>query len=1603
VTRPPHDAARHAAAPGAARAERFDLVRAAVRNRQVVYVLLSLLVVLGLTSLVTMPRREDPRITIRQGLVLALYPGATAEQVEQQVARRVERRLFARAEVKKAKTYTTSRPGLFVANVELEDRVRQPAEFWAMLRHDLNEAAALDLPPGVVGPIVDADFGDVAAMLLTVRAPDGRYGPRELRTFLDRVEDAVRAVPATAKVRRWGEQEEELAVTIRPERLAQYGLTPAQVLGALRARNAVVSAGGVDAGSAALRLRPRGQFASEDEVRAVQLAGGPTGQPVRLGDVAAVTRRYVDATYAARVAGAPAVLMSIEMQEGRNIVAFGQDVGRALDRVRPLLPPDLEITRVADQPVQVRQRVLDFGREFTIAVLSVILVTVLLLPLRVATIAALAIPATVAVTVAALRALGVELHQISFAGLVVALGMVVDDAIVIADNYVELLDEGVTPADAAWRAASDLAAPVLGATLTIVASFLPLGLLLPGTVGEFIRALPYTVAVALLCSYGVAMFLTPLLCLAFIRTGLRPRLAGGLTGGGAAGAAPTRGALARLPAWLRAIRPLDVMERAYARVMAAAMPRQRLTLAIAASSVVAGAVLLGTRPQRFFPPAERPQFVVDVWLPEGTRFEATDAVVRRLAARLERTPGVAQVGAFVGGSAPRFYYNVEPEFNVPNFGQLLVNTTDMHDTPALQASLHAPLARLAPEATVLVKQLEQGPALKAPVEIRLAGDDLTTLRRLADSAARILAATPGSEYVRTDWHEDQPALALVLRRDVAARVGITEGDLAQHLAAGLDGVPATTLWEGGRRMDVRLRFDSASRRGPADVADTYVTSPTTGARLPLREVADVRADWQPSRIVRRNGVRTVSVLAFARPGLLASGVLAAARPRLDALALPPGYALTYGGETENQGEIQRPMGVALSVSLLGIFLILFVQFRTLRHSLVVMVSIPLALFGSALGLVLTGNPFGFTANLGLTALTGVVVRNAIILVDHALALRAAGVPLERAALDAGRRRLRPIFLTTMAAAVGVVPLIVSGSGLWSPLASVLAVGLVFSMVGTLVVVPILFVRAERAAGRKAERLAAAGAAPTAAPLPLAMSAQRRESPLGGPLAGAAGTRAGALVLALGGLLAASAGRAAAQTAPAASRPPVTLTLERAVALAVDRSRATRIAAARVAERTALSRAARADRLPRLEASGQWLGNTGTQRIAIPRGALGVDAVDRPMPNTDRVLAQDGRAAWFGLATASQPLTPLVRIGAGVRAADAAAGRAEAEREATARDVAFGAERLYLTALIADRRAAAARLTLAAREARDVDATRAVQTGLAVDADRAASRAGVLDARQAVVAAENAAEDARAELALLLAIDPDSPLALAEPDPAPRLTAPAPGVDDAPTPPGRHADASSARATPPRGPAPASGAVGAGVGVDAAGLDAWLRAAHAGSPEVRTARAQVAEAAAATDAARAAWIPDVALYGQLVRQSFTPVIGRRLWTGGVRVAWTAWDFGRRDHETEAAVARRRAAEENLGRVDDEVAVAVRRAWRAVVRAERLLDAATAAAAARAAAARITSERVGAGLARASARSEADAERVTAEADRYAAMLGVRIARAELRRLVGPSAP
>ena len=1498
----------------------MNLTRSALRNRSVVLVLTGFAVLLGVLSLFTMPRREDPKITIRTGLVLARYPGASAQQVEDQVTRKIEERLFRHQEVRKLKTFSTSRDGMVVVNVELEEWVKDPDRFWAMLRHDMNELRFTDLPQTVQGPIVNSNFGDVVAMLLAVRGP--AYGPRELREYLDRIDDAIRTIPEVSRINRIGEQREELRVSTSNARLAGFGITPLEVAGAIRSRTSLLDAGTVDAGDAGrVPIAANNMVSSQDALSRVLVGTSRDGRPVHVGDFANVERRYTDPQFVVRVDGQSTVLLAIEMQEGHNIVKFGDEVRAKLAQLKTTLPPDLVIQPIADQPEHVQHRMIEFGREFLITLAAVILVTVLLLPLRVAAIAAVAIPITVAITVAILNAVGIELHQVTFAGLVVALGIVVDDAIVVVDNYVEKLDHGMSRLEAAWRSPTELAVPVLAATLTIVASFLPLAYL-PGAPGEFIRAMSFTVAIALMVSFAVAMLLTPMLALTMVKTGLhQPSTATTKT-------TPRR-------------TPLDVMQSVYERTMGAAMPRKRLTMVGAVVAFVAGLALMSAVPYRFFPMNERDQLIVDLWMPSGTRLAGTDESLRRLEEAIRKEPGVRSVAAFAGGGAPRFYYNHNPEPPTPNFGELLINTESPDATTTLVHRLYDRANQIVPEGWVYVKPLQQGPVFAAPNEIRLVGDDARLLRTYGDSVVRIFEHTPGSAYVHTDWRDEELALGLHVKPEIATRIGLSDADIASQLAISFAGAPVSTFWEGKRDLDVTFRLDGAERSGMDDVGAAYLVSPATGARVPLREVADVSPEFRPSRIVRRDGMRTLTVRSFARPDILPSVVLKAATPKLAALQLPAGMRMEFGGEKEGSAEVQGAVNVALLASLIGVFLILLFQFRTVRHPLIVMTSIPLAVVGAALGLVVTGNPFTYTANLGLNALTGVVVRNAIILVDYANELRRSGMDIETAALLAGRRRLRPIFLTTMAAALGVTPMILSRSPLWSPMASVIAVGLVVSMIFTLVLVPVLYVVVERrqerrAARRQHESLDTAVLLPASAKIPAGIAAMNPVS-------------ATALLLAAGLMVSVAPRRVEAQ-----SSAPVRLTVEDAVALALKQGYTTRLAIARVASAEAHEHGATADLLPQMSISGNHLRSSGRTTIVVPRGALGNESSGTPLPAADRRFDQGAAALTYTQLSITQPVTQLWRIRQAQQLSAAQTTGAVAERARVEADARLTVERLYAAVLIARARSHAAEAALRVTTRQGVDIEQAVAAGIDVSAQSLGATASALDAKYVWLAASDSASDAESELRSALALPAGTHLDLVRPD-----------------------EPSEALAN----------------------FDSYVAKALATSPEVAAANAMLDQARHASALARADYIPDLGVgltFTTLNGVSFLPQHAVGL---SIQGSWTVFDWGKR-----GAISRERASQENAASVAlalarDRVTVDVERAYRDAQRAERGADVARAALEARRAALRITQERAGRGLVAEVALASAEADMAESEARALAATLQVRLARAELRRATG----
>ena len=1451
-------------------------VKASLRYPQVTLVLTAAVVVAGIWSLLTMPRREDPKITIRTGLVIAIYPGATAEQVEKQLTEKIEQRLFRFAEVRKGKTWSTSRPGLVVVNVELEDNVRDPDVFWSKLRHNMIELKATELPDSVQGPVVDDSFGDTVALLLALHG--GNYGYTELKEYAQRIEDEFRTARAVAKLQRVGEQKEEILITSSMERIAQYALSPLNVIQALQGRNAVQYGGSLKTVAGEVMLSPSGLFQTEEEIRRTMVAvSRDTGQPVYLGDLADVERRYRDLTRFARYNGKTALLLSVEMLEGNNIVEFGNELRAKLEKVRAMLPPDLRIDLVADQPAVVDKRISHFIREFGIAIAAVILVTVLLLPFRVAVIASLAIPVTVASTFATLDLFGIELHQVSIAALIVVLGMVVDDAIVIADNYVELLDRGVPRPEAAWRCATELTVPVLTATATIIAAFVPM-LLITGSVGEFIAALPIAVAVSLTCSFVVAMLLTPLLCRFFIRQGLHS-------------SEGTKTLSARV---------LDGMQRVYNLTIVRAMRFKTLTLAGGLASVALGAWLLTLAPQRFFPTAERPQFVIDLWFQEGTRVETTDRVTRRVEGHLAKQPLVRDYLTFVGGSAPRFYYNVSPEFPASNYAQFLVNTHDTDATPAFVHTLRRELAALAPEAMVLVKELEQGPVLKAPIEVRIIGDDLVQLRGLAQRVEEAFRRRPGAQFVFHDFREDRMELAVDLNNEVANRLGLSNNSVALQLAGGFSGLPVTTYWEGTRDVPVVLRLKEPYRRTFENVEDMYVLSSLTGARVPLRSVASFAPQWQPGRILHRNGVRTLTVDVVNDDHHFASAVLAAARPELDRLPLPPGYRIEYGGELENQRDTFAEMVRALVFSLVLIFLILLFQFRSVVQTLVIMMSIPLSLLGAIAGLVLTSNPFSFTAFMGVISLSGVVVRNAIILVDYINEKRSEGAALEVAALEAGARRLRPIFLTTAAAAVGVTPMIVSGSSLWSPLASVIAIGLLVSMFFTLVVIPVLYVVAERRQ---------AGLAPAAACLLLCVApVQAQES----------------------------------------------LTLEQAKAMAARQNSYNKLARLHVEEQRNKQDALRATQLPELRNDSNLFYGLERQRIELAGGSLGTLPGVGPFPAGNLVLLQGLNSVALSQTTLGQPLTQLIRIRAGIRAARQDTAIAEHEAAKTASEVGYRVEEAFYGILILEKRIAAAGQRLKAAEEALREASDAFETGNALAVRRLEAEAQRLQLKNALLAARLSLDDAWAEFRDLLGLPAGANLKLVSPQ--------------------------SIQPAPPD---------------MAAAVTEALERNH----EVRSASAAVAKARAGVDAAQAAYVPEVSVFLQHIWQNGVPFLARNNGIIGARLSWSAFDWGKRKAQVDERRVLLQQAEENLRRLRSRAALDVEKAHRKVLRLLDLGDTAEKAVELRREARRIAADQVELGLATPRIGLEAEAALLEAESQRLEASLGLRLAAAELERIIG----
>lgn len=1015
-----------------AKNEKENIIEWSMRYHVLPLALAAVLVLLGVLGLFNMPRNEFPDFTIRQGVIIGLYPGASSKQVEEQMTKKVEEYLFSNNEVDKTKTYSYSRDGMMYVFLEVSEKVNGPdtKAFWNKIKNGMLLLQG-QMPKEVRGFMVNSDFGSTSALLMAVESSTRPY--KELQKNVEDIEAELRRVKDVAKISHTGNLNEQVSIYVDNNKLLQNHLSAGNIKQVLEGEGAIAAAGSLDGQVIDRPIHLTSFYSTEADLAAQVVRRDDNGNTIRLGDVATIKREYDEPDNYVTVDGTKTIIISLEMVSGKNIVHFGKELEERLEKVSQHLPPDIKLVKLANQPEVVDESISHFMKEFAFAMIGVIIVALLLLPFRVAAVAAATIPITIAATLAIMYLSGIELDTVTLAALIVVLGIVVDDPIVVIDNHVEKLDHGMPVWDAAVSSAKELFPSVFTATLAISATFFPLMFFMTGTAKDFISVFPVTIIVALTLSLVISMLLVPYFNTLFVKKGLHD---------------------GEKKSDKKSM--LDRLQTFFDKHIGNAMQHYKLTVLFGVLAVVVGIAIMAILPQQLFPKVERNQFAIEVYLPSGYSLQQTDRVVKGMEQIMRKDKRIVNYTSFIGTSSPRFHMVYAPNLPAKNYAQILVNTESEEATEKIIMEYQGKYSNRFPSAYVRMKQLNMASA-PSPIEVRIWGDDTRALKAVADRVIAIGKSNKDITWARTDFNEQEQGLQLDIKSQELARLGLTKSDVANTVAMSTDGINATQLWEEDYPIDVKIRASKQERTRTSSLLELGIPSQQTNSVIPLRQVADIRPEWQEGQIVRRNSVRTLTVRMDITPNGVANGILGKMQPDIEKIKLPQGVEITYGGELEQQNENIGPMGLSLLMSIVLIFLILLWHFKHIKHALLSITTMPLSILGASSGLLIAGYPFGFTSFLGLLALCGIVVRNGIILIDHAEELRAhEGKSVKEAAIASAERRMRPIFLTSTAAAVGVTPMILSRSSLWGPLGTVICFGLMLSMLLTLFVLPVLY-------------------------------------------------------------------------------------------------------------------------------------------------------------------------------------------------------------------------------------------------------------------------------------------------------------------------------------------------------------------------------------------------------------------------------------------------------------------------------------------------------------------------------------------------------------------
>jgi multidrug efflux pump subunit AcrB len=975
-------------------------------------------VLLSLTGAVawqTMPRQEDPRWPNRDGLVTVRFQGAAPEALERLVLDPIEDALIELEELEKF--VATARAGVVLVHVKLDDSIYETELAWDEVERALAEARR-EFPEGVGEPVLDRDpYAPESIVVALTGSPD----PLALADAADRLRRELLAIPSVAKVERVGDPGEQILIELDAPISRRLGITHRELADALARRNVTTPSGSVRVGDRQLVLRPRTEFETVSEIRQTPIAL-VSGAAVPLGTLSRIRRAPAEPPRERmRFNGVRAVGLTLTPARDVDMVALGESVRRALAKARPRHAP-LDIHEVFFQPDQVERRIGGLGRSLLLGVAIVAAVLCASMGLRMGLVVALVIPLVVLSSLAIYAAGGGVLHQMSVAGLVISLGLLVDNVIIIVENLQREVDEGTPVSSAAVASVRQLAVPLASATGTTLAAFVPL-LLAQGISADFIRSLPIVVMLTVGMSFLFALLVTP----TFARAALRKRTARGHS----------------------------FFEALAQRTASIAVHRPGRNLALAACLL--GVSLLATRlvEQDFFPSTDRSQILVDVSLPEGSHLDGTDRAARALEAALLARPDVVSVAAFIGRDTPLFYYNLPRRPSSPHLAQLIVQTTDRERVLPLQRWIRDFSRRGIPEALIIARRLEQGRTVQAPIEVRLSGGSFAELQSSAERVVAALRDIEGCQDVRHDLGVGVPALTIRVDDASAQRFGASRADVALALLTQTRGLEVGQLRGGEDPVPIVVR-PSAGEEMLGALLPTVGVAVRGGATVPLGQLGTPSITWIPGAIHHRNHVPTVTVYAQLAEGIPYSRVLGKLSARVVDLALPASVRLEWGGEAEGSSKANTSILRVLPLAILLLLLFILAEFNSFRSLAIVLVTLPMAAIGIVPGLLLSGQPFGFMSFLGVVSLLGIVVNNAIVLLDVVERSRREGRSIAESLHRAVVLRTRPILLTTLTTAAGLLPLAFSSSPLWPPLAWAIISGLLASTVLTLVVVPSLY-------------------------------------------------------------------------------------------------------------------------------------------------------------------------------------------------------------------------------------------------------------------------------------------------------------------------------------------------------------------------------------------------------------------------------------------------------------------------------------------------------------------------------------------------------------------